>query len=289
MSGRDHDERTMTSSTHVGPPHCDPWDVPVASAPWLFADLEMTGSNPETHRVVQLCLERVVGGELVGRLSSFVKPEAGIAIGNTDIHGIDEAQLQEAPSFTSLSAQVHQLLDGAVFVAHGARHDVAFLTAELSRSGFSWRCPYFIDTVSLSRRVLTTATSHRLICLAQQLGISNPRPHRADNDVTVTRALFDHLLSQLDSATPRQLWLVGRGKYRVQPEVLASAQHAVEHRQAARVSYRPSRGRPQQLLFRPTAVRTDVDPPVVLGYLLPTRGRRELRADRILTFELIAS
>ncbi len=35
-------------------------------------------------------------------------------------------------------------------------------------------------------------------------------------------------------------------------------------------------------------VRTDLDPPRVLGYLLPSRSRRELRADRILAIEPIS-
>ena len=32
-----------------------------------------------------------------------------------------------------------------------------------------------------------------------------------------------------------------------------------------------------------TELRTDLDPPRVIGYQLPGRGRRELRTDRILT------
>jgi DNA polymerase-3 subunit epsilon len=39
--------------------------------------------------------------------------------------------------------------------------------------------------------------------------------------------------------------------------------------------------------MRITDVRTDLDPPRVLGYLLPSRSRRELRADRILAIEAI--
>ena len=51
------------------------------------------------------------------------------------------------------------------------------------------------------------------------------------------------------------------------------------------VRYRPARRRPEELVFCVTGVRTDLDPPRVLGYLLPSRSRRELRADRILAID----
>jgi DNA polymerase-3 subunit epsilon len=52
-----------------------------------------------------------------------------------------------------------------------------------------------------------------------------------------------------------------------------------------RVRYRPARRGPEELVVRVMGVRTDLDPPRVLGYLLPSRSRRELRADRILAIE----
>jgi len=52
-----------------------------------------------------------------------------------------------------------------------------------------------------------------------------------------------------------------------------------------RLRYRPAHRGPEDLFFCITGVRTDLDPPRVLGYLLPSRSQRELRADRILHVE----
>ena len=62
----------------------------------------------------------------------------------------------------------------------------------------------------------------------------------------------------------------------------SSATRAVEDASDVIVRYRPAHRGPEDLVMRLTAVRTDLDPPRVLGYLLASRGRRELRADRIL-------
>ncbi len=275
--------KTGSSSSRREPPAGAAWDLPLSAAPLVFVDLEMTGLDAARHRVIEICVERVEGSA-VERMSTLVKPP-GIAdpIGNVRYHGIVAAQLEGAPSFADISGRVLHLLREGVVVAHGARWDVAFLAAELARAGVDWSCPHYLDTLALSRRLIP-ARSHRLHLLARDLGIDSPQPHRADNDVAVVRALFDHLTAALD-ATPRALWTLANDKRSVKPGILEAAQQAVNLGRPARVCYRPS-GRPaQELLFHATAVRRDLDPPVVLGYLQPTRGRRELRADRIVTFE----
>jgi DNA polymerase-3 subunit epsilon len=67
--------------------------------------------------------------------------------------------------------------------------------------------------------------------------------------------------------------------------VLAAALAALEAGADVTVRYRPAHRAPEDFAMRITAVRTDLDPPRVLGYLLPSRSRRELRADRILAIE----
>ena len=287
----------MSSSRPDGrataPPPGGVWDCPLGEAPLAFVDLEMTGLDPARDRVVQLCIERTVAGQIVERLFSFVRPEddpaAGSArgeIGGGAVHGIAAADLETAPTIGELAEALDHVLGGAVLVAHGAKWDIAFLQQELGRIGRSWSCEHHVDTLALARRVLP-ATSHRLTSLAEELGIPNPRPHRADNDVNVLRALFDDLVSRVEIATVRDLWELCHGRRPVSSATLDAADQAVTLRKLAKVCYRPSGRGLQTLVFQATAVRRDLDPPVVLGYLHPTRGRRELRADRILTFELI--
>lgn len=279
-------ERSSSRAEAAAGPRGGIWELPLSQAPLAFVDLEMTGLDAERHRVIEICIERVVG-TAVERMATLIRPpDIADPIGNVRFHGIVAAQIASAPSFADVADRVQQLLRDAVLVAHGARWDVAFLAAELARIGVAWSCPHYLDTLALSRRLLA-ARSHRLQLLARDLGIDSPSPHRAENDVAVVRALFAHLTADLAASTPRDLWALSHAKRSVKPGILDAAQQAVNLGRPARVCYRPS-GRPkQELLFQATAVRTDLDPPVVLGYLQPTRGRRELRADRIVTFEPI--
>ena len=262
------------------PPRGSPWDDPLETAPLAFVDLELTGLRVEADRVIEVCVERVRGGVLEDRVATLVRPDPPV-IGNVHVHGIEPAALASAPTYPEIAARVDEVLRGAIVVAHAAWHDVEFLAAECARAGLPFVQPHYVDTLSLSRRAFALK-SHGLVSLCQTLGIVHDRPHRAEPDVAAMRALFDKIVAVLRPATPRDLWHVRVGERHARPEVLASATRAVEDASDVIVRYRPAHRGPEDLVMRLTAVRTDLDPPRVLGYLLASRGRRELRADRIL-------
>lgn len=265
----------------VAPPVGPPWDSPLAEAPLAFVDLEMTGLDPASDRVVEICVVRVVGGREVERLETLVRPDVR-AGGNAHIHGLDAAKLADAPPFAELAERVHSILEGAVLVAHGAAWDVAFLEAELARASRPLAIPHYVDTLTLSRRALGLA-SHSLKALAEALGVPQREAHRAGDDVRVLCAIFDRLVRDLEPRTPRDLWHVRIGARHARPEVVAACERAVASGEPVTLTLRPARRAARTLDAVLTAVRADLDPPRVLGYQLPGRGRFEHRADRILS------
>jgi DNA polymerase-3 subunit epsilon len=89
----------------------------------------------------------------------------------------------------------------------------------------------------------------------------------------------------LSPKSARDLWQVRIAERVARESIVLACQEAVQRGLPVEVSYRPSKKGAQALQMVLTQVRTDLDPPRVLGYLLPGRGRRELRADRILRVE----
>lgn len=268
------------------PPKGPPWDSPLEEAPLVFLDLEMTGLDVAADRVIEICAERVVGARIVARVETLVRPECG-AFGNAHVHGIDPKDLERAPSFAAIADEVVAILEGAIVVAHAAAWDVSFLEAELARAGKPRRIAPAIDTLPLSRRAFALP-SHSLTALSTELGIARERAHRAGDDVKALRRVFEAVVKVLAPKTPRDLWHVRIGERHARPEIVAAAVHACEEEIDVLVRYRPAHRRAEDLAMRITAVRTDLDPPRVLGYLLAARSRRELRADRILAIEPVA-
>lgn len=270
------------------PPAGPPWDDPIERAPVAFVDLEMTGLDAAQDRVIEVCVERVRGQALEARLATLVRPDDGRS-GNEHIHGIAAGDLSAAPTFGAVAPQLLALLEGAVLVAHGAKYDVAFLQAELARLARASGAPhpsielgFHLDTLTLTRRVYGFK-SHALHALAKELGIDAGRSHRAADDVRTLRQVFEAVVRELKPATLRDLWHVKIGKRIARPSVLEALERAMRAQTPVRVRYRPSGKPPADLSIIVTAVQRELDPPLVLGYLLPGRGRRSLRADRILS------
>lgn len=265
------------------PPVGPPWDVPLAEAPLAFVDLEMTGLDATKDRVIEVCVERVVGGEVTGSLSTLVRPDGG-ETGNVHVHGIGPEALAQAPVFAEIAPRVAELLDGAVLVAHGASWDVAFIEAEMARAARPYPIGHYLDTLNMSRRAFGLPR-HSLEALREHFGLDGSRAHRADADVAALRAVFGKCLEVLKPETARDLWEVRIAERRAREQILAECNEAVAAKDPVTLVYRPRGRAPEPILMVLTEVVVGLDPPRVIGYQLPGRGRRELRADRILRIE----
>ena len=258
------------------PPAGAPWDSPIEDAPFAFLDLEMTGLRVGDDRVLEVCLERVRGGVVEARVDRLIDPDG--RRGNEAIHGLGDAALAGAPPFAAIAQELCDALEGAIVVAHGAAWDLAFLRDELTRAGRSDRAPtHAIDTLVLCRRALHLP-SYALQKVAAALEIKVDRAHRASDDVTTLRAVWPRLLHDLSPRTARDLWDVRIAERAPRVAIVAALEQALASGHPVDLVYRAARRDPESL----TIVLTALVPPHAIGYLLPGRGRRELRIDRIL-------
>lgn len=244
----------------------------------------MTGLDARKDRVVEVCIERVVGDAVVDRLHTLVRPEGG-EIGNVHVHGLGAEALATAPTFAEIAEGLRTILDGAVLVAHGAAWDVSFIEAEMGRAQRPLGIPFYVDTLQLSRRTFALA-KHSLDALAAHFGIDRSRAHRADADVAALRTVFGKCVAALEPSTPRDIWQVRIAEGKAREQIVAECNQAMASGRPVGVVYRPRSKPAQTLMMVIKSVDTAQDPPHVVGYLVPGRGRRELRADRILRVEV---
>jgi len=265
------------------PPEGGAWDLPLADTPLAFLDLEMTGLRLGEDRVVEVCVERVRGEVVETRVDRIVDP--GERRGAEHVHGLGDAALLGAPTFGAIAEEVSAAIEGAIVVAHGAAWDLAFLGDELTRVGLGERAPiHAIDTLVLCRRAFHLP-SYALQKVAASLGIVVERAHRARDDVNTLRGVFSRVIRELAPTTARDLWDVRVGERLPRTTLVAALSDALVAGAPIDVIYRPAHRGPERL----TIVLTALVPPHAIGYLLPGRGRRELRIDRILRLEPASS
>src|SRR5688572_29732854 len=111
-------------------------EVPAPSGYAVF-DCETTGTDPDVDEIVELALIMLDRhGAETGRFGSLVRPSCPISAETTAIHGINDADVAEAPDFSELAGRLLELLNDCVFVAHNASFDLAMLQHAFQAVGF---------------------------------------------------------------------------------------------------------------------------------------------------------
>lgn len=103
-----------------------------------FIDLETTGINVSTDRIVELAIVKIMpdGSKQIKR--KLVNPEMRIPAAATEVHGISDAMVQQAPTFKQIANEVKQFMEGADLAGYNSnRFDIPMLNEEFLRVGIS--------------------------------------------------------------------------------------------------------------------------------------------------------
>ena len=157
----------------------------------LGFDLETTGFNPRTDRIVQFAL---VGSESDGThvaLQAVVNPGTSIPPKSSEVHGITDRDVLGEASFGEHLGAFAELAEGSVIVGHNViDFDWRFIEVECARLGAEVPVPHAIlDTLKIARR-LGVPRPHKLGVLCDRFGISLERSHSADADAGATLLLL---------------------------------------------------------------------------------------------------
>lgn len=170
----------------------------VLDEPLVFVDIETNGLNHIKGRVIEVAAIRVEGGQIVDTYQQLINPGASLPQFITNLTGITENDLADKPLFAAVANELHEFLDGAVFVAHNVRFDYSFLKQEFKRIGKTF-CPRQLCTVRLSRALYPEQKSHKLQHLIDRHGLQVSARHRAYDDA---HALWQFLqLTQVQYGT----------------------------------------------------------------------------------------
>ena len=176
-------------------------DARLEDLTYVVFDTETTGLLPtEGDEIVQLAAVRIVNGRRVEKevFDTLVNPRRSIPAASTEVHGITEAMVAEAPVIEEAGKRFHAFAEGAVLVAHNAPFDMEFLRRHEAGIGARFDHP-ILDTVLLSAVVFGQLEGHSLDALTHRLGITIPEEarHTAIGDTVATADAFLRLLPML--------------------------------------------------------------------------------------------
>jgi DNA polymerase-3 subunit epsilon len=172
------------------------WSPLLDDCAFAVVDVETTGMRViGGDRITEIAVVVVHGARREIVFESLVNPERPIPRGIRSFTHITNEMVRAAPRFEDVAERLLAALAGRVFVAHNARFDWNFVTAELQRARDLRLDGSRLCTVRLARRLVRGIRSCGLDNLCRFFGLWNAARHRAGGDALVTAELLSRLLS----------------------------------------------------------------------------------------------
>jgi len=158
-----------------------------------FIVIDVEGNGQQPPEIVEIAVVTMDGLSVAGEPRTWlVKPSQPITpIVTRKVHGIKNADVEDAPAFADVEAEVLGLLGDRIPIAHNARVEVDVLARQLP----AWQPPLVVDTLRLARALwpglLAGYTLDKLLehaCI-DTAGLGGKR-HRAGFDAAATALLF---------------------------------------------------------------------------------------------------
>ena len=172
---------------------------------FVVFDIETTGLSKETESITEIGAVKVVDGKIIDRFSTFVNPERPIPAEITQLTGITNEMVADAPVITEILPKFLEFCQDAVLVAHNANFDTGFIRLNAERKCGIEVKNTVLDTLELSRALLPELKKHKLDIVCEQLGVSLEGHHRAVNDAEATAEVF---LKFIDMLVEKEIYKV---------------------------------------------------------------------------------
>jgi len=154
-------------------------------------DIETTGLDPDKEAVIEIGAVRFKDHRVEGEWSSLLHPGRRIPPFITQLTGITDQMVLNAPSISEVLPDLVNFVGDAPILGHNVRFDLSFL-----RKQGLFRNNTLLDTYEVASVLIPNAGRYGLGALAQALSVPFPATHRALDDAQATRGVYLRLYEE---------------------------------------------------------------------------------------------
>jgi DNA polymerase III subunit epsilon len=166
--------------------------------PIAFIDLETTGVNLSTDRIVELAIVKInVDGTRITK-RRLINPQMPIPQASSDIHGITDDMVKDAPTFKQMSNEIKQFLENCDLGGYNSnRFDIPLLMEEFLRSDIdvdlSARRMVDVQHIFYTMQPRTLSAAYEFFCQKELVDA-----HSAEVDINATIEILEAQLAKYD-------------------------------------------------------------------------------------------
>lgn len=180
--------------------------------PLAVIDLETTGTNLGSDRIIEIAIVKLLpdGNQVVKR--KIINPQIPIPKSVTELHGITDEMVKDAPFFKQVAHELKQILDGCDLAGYNSnRFDIPMLVEEFLRAGveFDMKSRRLIDVQKIFHLMeqRTLSAAYKFYC-----NKTHDNAHSAEGDAVATLEILQAQLDRypdLGSTTESILKVIG--------------------------------------------------------------------------------
>lgn len=159
---------------------------------FVALDLETTGMNPSSDRIIEIGMVRVEEGSVTGEYSHLIFPGMRISERITNITGITNEMVDGQPMIGELLPEILAFMGNLPLLGHNIIFDFSFLKKAVVNGGGTFE-KEAVDTLKIARRILPQVEKKNLDRLCDYFQIPPGNSHRALDDARSAMALYYRL------------------------------------------------------------------------------------------------
>lgn len=162
---------------------------------YAILDIETTGGSPKNCKITEIAIFIHDGTKIVDEFATLINPEVPIPYFITNLTGISNEMVEDAPRFFEVAKKIVELTDNKIIIGHNVAFDYGFIKEEFRNLGYDFNRKT-LCTVKLSRKIIPGYKSYSLGKICENLGIQINDRHRAAGDALATVRLFELLMQK---------------------------------------------------------------------------------------------
>lgn len=168
----------------------NPKDKKIEEEEFAVFDIETTGLNSHTNKIIEIGAVKIKAGRIIDRYSQLINPGIPIPYHITEITSITNEQVANQPKIDEVIGKFVEFIGDAVLVAHNAPFDMGFIKRDIKEYLNIDLESSVIDTLQMARDLFPDFKKYGLGDLNKSLGLALEKHHRAVDDSQATANMF---------------------------------------------------------------------------------------------------